>query len=240
MTDDALLATLKGFAGGLDASQLAQLACLLELLEIDEHAPTAVRAAGEAADVHLADSLVALELEPVREARMIADVGSGAGFPGLVLAVALPEARVSLLDSQRRKCQFIERARTRAGITNARAVCTRVEEWDEGAGRQDLVLARALAPQPVVLEYAAPLLREGGALLDWRGRRLPDEERAAREAAAQLGLERAEIRAVEPFAGARDRHLHLYVKVGHTPPRFPRRPGAALKRPLDGARRRGG
>jgi 16S rRNA (guanine527-N7)-methyltransferase len=232
MSDDGVLDTLRAGASELSASQLAQLAALLELLEADEHAPTAVRAASDAADVHLADSLVALELDAVRDARRIADVGAGAGFPGLALAVALPEAELSLVDSQRRKCEFIERACVRAKIANAHAVCTRVEQWDEGLGAHDLVVARAVAEQPVVLEYAAPLLCLGGAVVDWRGRRDAEQEAASELAASQLGLRRAEIRAVRPFHGARERSLHLYMKVSNTPARFPRRVGVARKRPL--------
>jgi 16S rRNA (guanine527-N7)-methyltransferase len=97
-----------------------------------------------------------------------------------------------------------------------------------------VVVARALGSQPLVLEYAAPLLRVGGSLVDWRGRRDPREEARALAAAGELGMERAEVRRVTPFAGVRDRHLHVFVKTAPTPPRFPRRPGAARKRPLGG------
>jgi 16S rRNA (guanine527-N7)-methyltransferase len=83
-----------------------------------------------------------------------------------------------------------------------------------------------------VLEYAAPLLRVGGALVDWRGRRHADEERSATRAAAELGLRLLEIRRVEPYAEARDHHLHIYVKDSPTSARFPRRAGIARKRPL--------
>jgi 16S rRNA (guanine527-N7)-methyltransferase len=86
----------------------------------------------------------------------------------------------------------------------------------------------------VVLEYAAPLLRAGGFLVDWRGKREPKGERSAALAGAELGMQLVEIRRTEPFAGARDRHLHLYEKVRDTPERFPRRPGIARKRPLGG------
>jgi 16S rRNA (guanine527-N7)-methyltransferase len=99
------------------------------------------------------------------------------------------------------------------------------------------VLARALAPQPVVLEYAAPLLRLGGRLVDWRGRRVPDEESAARRAGEELGMRLQEIRRVLPFADARDHHLHIWLKAAETPARFPRRPGIARKRPLGDERR---
>ncbi len=216
----------------LSVGQLTQLARILSALALDEHAPTAVRDPAVAVDVHLADSLVALELEIVREAGEIADIGAGAGFPGLPLAVALPGSTVRLVESQARKCAFIERVEADAQVENAEAVCARVEEWPEGIGAHDVVLSRAVAPQPIVLEYAAPLLRLGGALVDWRGQRDVEEERLAAEAAELLGLERASIRRVEPFEGVRDHHLHVYLKARETPDRFPRRVGTARKKPL--------
>jgi|SRR5271167_4441921 len=217
---------------GMEHEQRAQLESILTMLAADRHPPTAVRAPDEAVDVHLADSLVALELIPVRAADRIADLGAGAGFPGVALAVALPGAEVALVESQRRRCDFLERLSVSAGITNARAVWARAEEWHEGIGEQDVVVARALAPQPVVLEYAAPLLRVGGTLVDWRGRHNPAEEGRSLAAARKLGLELAEIRRVSPFQVVRDRYLHLYLKVRDTPSRFPRRAGIARKRPL--------
>jgi 16S rRNA (guanine527-N7)-methyltransferase len=216
----------------LSAEQRAQLAAILRTIAADEHAPTAIRAPEQAADTHIADSLVALGLDAVRTAKRIADLGSGAGFPGLALAVALPAADVSLIESQRRRCEFLERLCAAAGIENARVVCSRAEEWREGASSRDVVVARALAPQPVVLEYAAPLLRMGGTMVDWRGRREQAAEAAGERAAALLGLERVEIRRVVPFEGATDRHLHVFVKTAETPARFPRRAGIARKRPL--------
>jgi 16S rRNA (guanine527-N7)-methyltransferase len=216
----------------LTAQQRPQAAALLRMLAGEDGAPTSIRAPALAVDVHLADSLIALELDVVRRAARVADLGSGAGFPALPLAVALPTAQFSLIESQQRKCRFLERAIVAAGIENARVVCSRAEEWRAGFDMHDLVIARALAPQAVVLEYAAPLLGSGGTLVDWRGRRSAEEERAAAKAAVELGLRLVEVRRVEPFVGARDHHLHLYAKVEPTPPRFPRRAGIARKRPL--------
>lgn len=223
----------KALAGrGLDSGQLAQFERVLQALEDDEHAPTTVRDAREAIDAHLADSLVGLDFDEIRSAYAIADLGSGAGFPGTALAVALPLARVSLVESQRRKCDFLRGLCERAEIANATVVCARAEEWGAGKGAHDVVVARALAPQPVVLEYAAPLLRMGGVLVDWRGKRSDQEERAAVGAAQTLGLRLREICRVQPFARARDRHVHVFAKTGETPGRFPRRAGMARKRPL--------
>jgi 16S rRNA (guanine527-N7)-methyltransferase len=232
MSDDGPAWPEALLARGLNPAQLEQLAAILRELERDEHAPTAVRATREAIDAHLADSLVGLDFDEIRSASAIADLGSGAGFPGAALAVALPQVKVRLVESQRRKCEFLRGLCEHAKIANVEVVCARVEDWQQGTAANDAVVARALAPQPVVLEYAAPLLRLGGALLDWRGRRNEQEERAAAVAAQSLGLGLGEIRRVQPFAGARDRHVHVFVKDDETPPRFPRRAGMARKRPL--------
>jgi 16S rRNA (guanine527-N7)-methyltransferase len=216
----------------LAARQRRQLRSLLVILAQDGRAPTAVRDPQAAIDVHLADSLVALELDAVRAAVTIADLGAGAGFPGLALAVAIEGSEVRLVESNNRKCTYLAATAVEAGIERALAVCERAEEWSEGACAHDLVVARALAPQSVVLEYAAPLLRLGGTLVDWRGRRAPEEESSSRRAAALLGLVPLGIERVQPFPGARDRHLHLFSKQLETPERFPRRAGAARKRPL--------
>jgi 16S rRNA (guanine527-N7)-methyltransferase len=221
-----------GGQAGFSARQRGQLEAILRVLEQDEHAPTAIRSRDEAATLHLADSLVALELDPVRSATRLADIGAGAGFPGAALAVAMPAAEVALVESHQRKCEFLERLCAEAELENARTVCSRAEQWLEGLGRHDLVVARAVGPQPVVLEYAAPLLRVGGTLVDWRGRRSEAEEQAALRAADELGLRRVEIRRVSPFDAAKDRHLHVFAKVDETPERFPRRAGVARKRPL--------
>jgi 16S rRNA (guanine527-N7)-methyltransferase len=217
---------------GLTGWQTSQLQALLGIVEGDEQAPTTVRSVERAVDVHIADSLTALDIDWVRSAASIADLGSGSGFPGLALAVALPDAEVALVESQRRKCDFLERACAAAEIENALVVCSRVEEWGEGLGCDDVVVARALAAQPVVLEYAAPLLRLGGALVDWRGRRDSAQEAEADCVAEQLGMRLQEVRHTKPYEGARDHHLHVFEKVAETPSRFPRRAGVARKRPL--------
>jgi 16S rRNA (guanine527-N7)-methyltransferase len=217
---------------GLTDRQCSQLAALLWLLERDPAAPTTVREPAAALAVHIADSLSALDLDSVRQAGRVVDIGSGAGLPGLPIAIALPEARVSLLEASSRKCRFLEHARDTMGATNAAVVCHRAEIWSLGRGQHDLALARAVAAAPVVVEYAAPLLRVGGVLVDWRGRSDTATDARALEAAAILGLRREEIVRTTPFPDAADHHLHVYVKVRDTPLRFPRRPGIARKRPL--------
>ena len=170
----------------------------------------------------------------VRVARTVADLGAGVGFPGLALAVALPSAQVDLVESGGRKCETIRRLVAGTGLSNTRAVHARTEDWarEKGAGRYEIVTARALASLPVLCEYAAPLLADGGVVVCWKGARCADEERAGAAAAAGLGLRGRDPLQVEPFPGAHSRHLHVFEKVAPTPPRFPRRAGVATKRPL--------
>ena len=214
--------------------QVRRLDALLERVAGDPEAPTTVTDRAAILRDHLADSLVALELAEVRGATAIADLGAGAGFPGLPLAITMPDAQVRLVESNGRKCAFIAAAIEACELPNAAPVHARAESWPEGLGACDLVTARALAPLAVVAEYAAPLLAEGGWLVAWRGRRDPDDEAAAARAATELGLEPGAVTRVEPYPGALHRHLHAMRKVGPTPDRFPRRPGMARKRPLGG------
>jgi 16S rRNA (guanine527-N7)-methyltransferase len=213
------------------------LRLVLELLARERSAPSAVRAPDEAWRVHVADSLSGLEVEGLRGAQRIADLGAGAGFPGLPLAVARPEARVDLIESLGGRCEFMRRAISRAAIANARVVCERSETWvakpppDGGRGAYDAVTARAVARLSTLAELASPLLREGGLLIAWKGRRSPDEEAELERAAPRLAMEPLEIRWVGPYAGSRNRHLHVVRKSGPTPENLPRRPGMAKKRP---------
>ncbi len=219
---------------GLSSQALERLEVLLGALTGDQRAPTTVRDQRGALHAHIADSLVALELAEVRAPGRVADIGAGAGLPGLALASALEESSFWLVDSQASKCSFMAAVGGRAGIGNARVVCARIEEWNDGAELQDLVVCRALAPQPVVMEYASPLLKAGGHLVSWRGARSDSEERVAAAAAEMLSLSPVAVHHVQPFAEARDRHLHVFKKTGPTPSGFPRRTGLARKRPLGG------
>jgi 16S rRNA (guanine527-N7)-methyltransferase len=211
---------------------LPGLEAILALQATDPAASTTVRDPAAAVDRHVADSLVALELDGVRGARRIADLGSGAGWPGLALAAALPRARVALVESAVRHCRYLGRAVAAGGLTNVEVVHARAEEWAAGIGVHDLVTARALAALPVVCEYAAPLLAEGGVLVAWKGSVSADEAAAGAAAAAELGLSVGAVVAVSPYPAAERRTLHVFRKVASTPERFPRRAGMAVKRPL--------
>jgi 16S rRNA (guanine527-N7)-methyltransferase len=176
---------------------------------------TSVRDPVEARRVHLDDSLTALETVRGLEGQIV-DVGSGGGAPGIPLAAALSEREVTLLESSRRKCVFLER--WTAEFPNLRVVCGRAEEQPvDGFG---VALAKALAPPPVAAEWCLPLVTPGGAAVLFVGPSADAERVAA--VAEQLAAE-----LVESPAG-----LLVLRKLGPTPPGFPRRPGIARKRPL--------
>ena len=156
----------------------------------------------------------------------VADLGSGAGVPGLVLAASLPDRSFVLVESVRKKCDFIRETGAAMGLSNVEVVWGRAEEC---SGPFDAVCARALAALPVLCEYAAPLLVEGGVAIFWKGAVSAEEEADGRFAAALLGLSAPEV---VPVAGSQRRTLWVFRKVAPTPARFPRRPGMATKRPL--------
>jgi len=212
---------------------------VLEALAAEPDPPTTERTPAAALRAHVADGLSGLEVGELGQARRVADLGSGAGFPGLVLAAARPEMQVDLVESAARKCAVIDRLIRASAIENARSVRARAEEWGAlpaqaggGAGGYDVVTARALGSLALLEEYAAPLLRDGGVLVAWKGERDPAEDEAGAAAAAALGMRPEAVLAVVPFEGARHRHLHVVRKVAPTPPGFPRRAGMARKRPL--------
>ena len=218
-----------------------QIELLLEALAAEPEPHTTVSEPERAREVHVADSMSGLEVADLTHARRIADVGAGAGFPGLVLSVALPSARVDLIESVGRKAAVIDRLIQAARVENARSVVARAEDWARlpvslGGGREayEAVTARAVGPLPVLVEYAAPLLRSSGVLVAWKGRVGVDELRLGKGAASEVGMSLDDVRSVEPFPGARDRHLYVFRKVASTPERFPRRAGMAVKRPLGG------
>jgi 16S rRNA (guanine527-N7)-methyltransferase len=208
---------------------------LLKVLELLREDPASLSSITDerAWQVHVADSLTGLEVPALREAKRIADVGAGAGFPGLVLAVALPDAEVDLVESIARKAGFIERAAAAAGIANATALNARSEDLAQGEGREryEAVTARAVGRLSTLAELASPLLADGGVLVAWKGRRDPDEEAEMERAAEALAMRPERILEVGARAGSRHRHLHMIRKSGPTPADLPRRPGVAKKRP---------
>jgi 16S rRNA (guanine527-N7)-methyltransferase len=216
----------------LSPAQRRSLEIVLTLLA-EERASVSSVTDQRAWKVHVEDSLTGLEVPELRQARRIADLGAGAGFPGLVLAVTLPEAEVDLIDSISRKTAFITHAAEGAGIPNATALTTRAEDLAKGEGHEsyDVVTARAVGRLSTLAELASPLLKQNGVLIAWKGRRDAEEEQQAERAAAELAMTPESILDVGHRAGSEHRHLHVIRKSGPTPANLPRKAGLAKKRP---------
>ncbi|HWO47761.1 MAG TPA: 16S rRNA (guanine(527)-N(7))-methyltransferase RsmG [Solirubrobacterales bacterium] len=216
----------------LDSAARERLGIVLGLLA-EERASVSSVVDERAWQVHVADSLTGLEVPDLREAGRIADVGAGAGFPGLVLAVALPGAEVDLVESIGRKCEFMRAAAAAAGIGNARVLDTRSEDLAAAEGREayDVVTARAVGRLSTLAELASPLLKPNGVLVAWKGKRDPEEEQQLESASMELAMAPEAILEVGERAGSRHRHLHVVRKAGPTPANLPRKPGIAKKRP---------
>jgi 16S rRNA (guanine527-N7)-methyltransferase len=206
---------------------------VLELLAIERASVSSITEPAQAWKVHVDDSLTGLEIPALREAGRIADIGSGAGFPGLVLAVSIPQAKVDLVESIGRKCAFIERAAKAAGIPNANVLNARSEDLATGEAREayDAVTARAVGRLSTLAELASPLLKPNGVLIAWKGKRDEDEESQLAHAAKSLAMTPEQILSVGDRAGSKHRHLHVIRKSGPTPSDLPRRAGMAKKRP---------
>ena len=197
---------------------------------------TAVTDEAEMLDRHLADSLSALATPGlIPETGSLIDVGTGAGFPGMALALALPGARVTLLDSLRKRIDFLAAVKEATGADNVSLVHARAEDGarqDAHRERYDLATARALAPLPALCEYLLPYVRPGGMALCWKGPALAEELTAGRRAAHLLGG-RAEEPIPVTIPGQDWQHSLLPIrKISRTPAAYPRRAGQPTQKPL--------
>jgi 16S rRNA (guanine527-N7)-methyltransferase len=206
---------------------------ILGLLAEERASVSAVTDPERAWKVHVEDSLTGLEVRDLAKVKKIADIGSGAGFPGLVLAVALPQVQVDLIESVSRKCEFMRRAIDAAAIVNATVRCVRSEELASGEGREayDAVTARAVGRLSTLAELASPLLHQDGVLVAWKGKRDSDEEVQLDRASETLAMTLERVLDVGDRAGSKHRHLYVLRKFGPTPADLPRRAGMAKKRP---------
>lgn len=182
---------------------------------------------------HFADSLRPLSHEVwfPKGCRLI-DVGTGAGFPGLALAIARPDMEVVLLDSLRKRCDFLETVAAELDLRNVSVLHERAEDAARGPLRAsfDLAAARAVAPMRVLLEYLLPFVRVGGSALCWKGPGLQDE---LKEVKAALFLLKGRLGECYPLGLPGMEHsVQAVVKTAPTPAVYPRQAGIPKKKPL--------
>jgi 16S rRNA (guanine527-N7)-methyltransferase len=185
---------------------------------------------------HIDDALALATVRPPLAGECWVDLGSGAGLPGLPLAVAFPATRFTLVDAQRRRVEWVASTAAALGITNVETVHARLEDFGRGVGREqfDVATARALGPLPVVAELGVPVLRVGGTMLVPRGTPSDEEMRQLARACELLG---AEVRDVIPNPSSpidQVGSVVIMAKIAVTSPRFPRRSGVPTRSPLGG------
>ena len=174
--------------------------------------------------------------------RRIIDIGSGAGIPGLPLKLALPGAEVTLLDSNRKKCEFMEHVVFDLGLEDVTVVNSRAEDAARDAEHREvyeLATARGVASLSVLAEYALPFLRLGGVAVLPKGPDLASmrvEVDDAGYVADELGAAPAIVQAVAHPGNSPTDHIVYWLKVQPTPDRYPRRVGVPAKRPMVAAR----
>ncbi len=184
---------------------------------------------------HFLDSLSGLSLLPKSPGLRVIDVGTGAGFPGVPLKIVRPDLRLTLLEATRKKAEFLERLVGRLALSNVTIIWERAETLAHDVAyraQYDVVLARAVAPLPGLLELLLPFCRVGGTCVAWKGPKGPDEAVAAERALAVLGGRLRETRPVHIPDESSRRFLLVVEKVAATPDKYPRRPGMPAKRPL--------
>ncbi|MCH2135750.1 MAG: 16S rRNA (guanine(527)-N(7))-methyltransferase RsmG [Phycisphaerales bacterium] len=185
---------------------------------------------GEAWQRHVLDALTLLPFIEAAQGGNLLDLGSGGGLPGLVLAITRPDLPVTLLEATLKKARFLQETAVALGLENVTVLSERAESLGtpEGGGRDgwDLVTARAVAPMPVLLELALPLVVPDGYLLAIKGQRAHEEIDASRNALRQL---RASVETTHRTATGT---IVVVRRDGPIPRRFPRRPGEPGRQPL--------
>ena len=237
MTSNAIQQRLTACGIPCDAALAERLATYMRLLAEWNQVMdlTAVTEEDETLDRHFADSLAALTVPGlIPQTGALADVGTGAGFPGLPLAIMLPEVRFTLVDALGKRVEFLRSVIDALGL-NAEAVHLRAE----GAARRpdlrerfDLAVARAVAPMNVLCEYLLPFVAPGGAMLALKGPGLDAELKDAESALAALGGALEGVTAASVPNREWDHRAAWVRKVAPTPEKYPRRAGVPEKKPL--------
>lgn len=182
---------------------------------------------------HIEDSLAVLKFVELSGKRVI-DIGSGAGFPAIVLAMHCPQTEFVLIESDLKKSTFLQSCREQLALQNVQIMRARAEEIGQDKrfrARFDYCSSRAVAAMNIMLEYGLPLLKTGGKLLLWKGINYQTEIDEAQKA---LQILKAEVEMISPYTlpGDKQRVIVVVKKEAETPLQYPRRTGTPAKRPL--------
>jgi len=219
---------------GLSSEDIDRLSVFGDMLLSSRSNVTAVRDAETMEEVHFLDSLSFLDTPELVTARRVVDVGSGGGLPAVVLAIALPQTHVVALDSVGKKCAFVDSVRARLALANLEVVCARSEDYGRTEAREsfEAVVARAVAPLPILAELCVPLIQVGGIFVAAKGALSDQESIEGAAALAILGCDPYRSVRARSFERAENRWLLVTKKARKTPMEYPRRAGVPAKRPL--------
>lgn len=196
---------------------------------------TAIKDPADIAIKHYLDSLTLLKVIPTFDGLRLIDVGTGAGLPGLALAIAFPRLHVTLLDSTGKKLKYINHAGQALGLANIRTLHSRAEDagrHKNHRGNYDIVTARAVARMPTLMEYTLPLAKLDGQVIAMKGTSAYQETTAAAKAITKLGGELFTIEEINLPTLDNPRYLIVVDKIKRTPRHYPRQSGIPKREPI--------
>ena len=234
-----LAATVKILLGyTLSQDQIGKLQILEdELLEWNERINlTAIRDSAGIRTKHFLDSLtLLLAWDRQTPPTSIIDVGTGAGFPGLVLKLIWPGSKVTLVESVHRKADFCRHITERLNLTGMQILDKRAEAVGQDINHRqtyDLAVARAVARMPILMEYLLPLVHRNGQVMAMKGETAPAETQSAEKAIQLMGGKLNRLIHVELPGVVEERFIVVVNKVARTPEEYPRRIGVPAKHPI--------
>ncbi len=195
---------------------------------------TAITEPEEVLYKHFYDCILFFKNSQVPQNAKIIDVGTGAGFPGLVLKIVRPDLEVTLLDSLNKRITFLNDVIEKLGLIGITAVHSRAEDGGKNPAfreKYDIACARAVAAMPVLLEYCVPFVKIGGQFIAMKGPSVKDEVALCKNAVKQLGISEPNI-ICETLINDERRVFVYCKKISQTPPKYPRNSGKIAKQPL--------
>lgn len=209
---------------------------LEEILEWNEKVNlTAITDRKEFIQKHFIDSVLIAGREEIKNANVVIDVGTGAGFPGVPLAIIFPSKKFVLMDSLNKRLKIIDDICGKLAISNISTFHGRAEELGQKSEFRecfDLCISRAVANLATLSEYCLPFVKVGGYFCAYKGPEAENEIKAAGKALGLLGGELKEIFTPQGSHINFDHNILIYKKVKQTPKKYPRKPGTPAKEPL--------
>lgn len=231
-----VLSAVKDYKIELSEEQLDQLQKYFELLVSwnEKINLTAITEPNEVAVKHFADSLSVFNYVDFQKGASVIDVGTGAGFPGLVLKIARPDIKLTLLDSLNKRLKFLDEVLNTLGL-EAELVHARAEEGGHNIDLRecyDFAVSRAVARLNVLCEYCLPYVRLSGKFIAFKGGEADEEIKSASKAIQALGGKKTDVYGFELPENSGSRTLVVIEKVQPTPDKYPRQNGKIKAKPL--------